>query len=330
MRISILDQSPISSNQTAKDALYESMKLAQAGEKFGYTRYWIAEHHDLPGLACPAPEIMLSFIGAHTNKIRIGSGATLLPHYKPYKVAETFNLLGTLFPNRIDIGIGRAPGGSAEATNALSDNFLQKVYQMPELLKELLHFFNNDFPKDHDFSKVTALPLPPVTPEKWLLGTSQKSAALAAKNGMAYAFGQFMSEKNGAEIIQQYVDAFEPVKNGQLPQSLLTVSAICAETTEKAEEIALSSLIWQLQIEKGQGQSIPTIEEAKKYDLTDKEKDKLKMMKQNMIIGNQKEVGEAFQQLQKKYNTDEIMILTITHSPNDRITSYRLIAEEVL
>ncbi|WP_268258081.1 LLM class flavin-dependent oxidoreductase [Bacillus niameyensis] len=182
--------------------------------------------------------------------------------------------------------MGRAPGGSAEATNALSDNFLQKVYKMPELLKDLLHFFNNDFPKDHEFSKVTASPLPPVTPEIWLLGTSKKSAALAAKNGMASAFGQFISEKNGAEIIQQYVDAFEPVKKDQLPQSLLTVSAICAETTEEAEEIALSSLIWQLQTEKGQGQSIPTIEEAKKYDLTDKEKDKLKIMKQNMIIGN--------------------------------------------
>ncbi|GIN56472.1 LLM class flavin-dependent oxidoreductase [Lederbergia ruris] len=330
MRISILDQSPISSNQSAKDALYESMKLAQAGEKFGYTRYWIAEHHDLPGLACPAPEVMLSFIGAHTSKIRIGSGATLLPHYKPYKVAETFNLLATLFPSRIDIGIGRAPGGSAEATNALSDNFLQKVYQMPNLLADLLHFLDRDFPKDHEFSKVTAAPVPPVTPETWLLGTSQKSAVLAAKNGLAYAFGQFMSEENGAKIIQQYIDSFEPKKSGQLPQVLLTVSAICAETTEEAEEIAMSSLIWQLQTERGKGQRIPSIEEAQKYELTDQEKEKLNIMKQNMIIGNPQEVGKALHQLQTKYKTDEMMILTITHSPKDRVNSYRLIAEKVL
>lgn len=330
MRISILDQSPISSNQSAKDALYESMKLAQAGEKFGYTRYWIAEHHDLPGLACPAPEVMLSFIGAHTSKIRIGSGATLLPHYKPYKVAETFNLLATLFPSRIDIGIGRAPGGSAEATNALSDNFLQKVYQMPNLLADLLHFLDRDFPKDHEFSKVTAAPVPPVTPETWLLGTSQKSAVLAAKNGLAYAFGQFISEENGAKIIQQYIDSFEPKKSGQLPQVLLTVSAICAETTEEAEEIAMSSLIWQLQTERGKGQRIPSIEEAQKYELTDQEKEKLNIMKQNMIIGNPQEVGKALHQLQTKYKTDEMMILTITHSPKDRVNSYRLIAEKVL
>lgn len=330
MRISILDQSPISSNQSAQNALYESMKLAQAGEKFGYTRYWIAEHHDLPGLACPAPEVMLSFIGAHTSKIRIGSGATLLPHYKPYKVAETFNLLATLFPSRIDIGIGRAPGGSAEATNALSDNFLQKVYQMPNLLADLLHFLDRDFPKDHEFSKVTAAPVPPVTPETWLLGTSQKSAVLAAKNGLAYAFGQFMSEENGAKIIQQYIDSFEPKKSGQLPQVLLTVSAICAETTEEAEEIAMSSLIWQLQTERGKGQRIPSIEEAQKYELTDQEKEKLNIMKQNMIIGNPQEVGKALHQLQTKYKTDEMMILTITHSPKDRVNSYRLIAEKVL
>lgn len=330
MRISILEQSPISSNQSAKDALYESMNLAQAGEEFGYTRYWIAEHHDLPGLACPAPEVMLGFIGAHTSKIRIGSGATLLPHYKPYKVAETFNSLATLFPNRIDIGIGRAPGGSAETTNALSDNFLQNVYKMPSLLEDLLHFLHDDFPKDHRFSKVTASPMPSVTPETWLLGTSQKSAALAAKNGLAYAFGQFMSDKNGADIIQQYLDAFIPKKNSQLPQVLLTVSAICAETTAEAEDMAMSSLIWQLQTEKGKGQCIPSIEEAKKCELTDQEKEKLKIMKKNMIIGNPKEVGEAFHQLQTKFKTDEIMILTITHSPKDRINSYRLIAEEIL
>ncbi|GIN73180.1 hypothetical protein J14TS2_36550 [Bacillus sp. J14TS2] len=330
MRISILDQSPISSNQSAKDALYESMNLAQAGEKFGYTRYWIAEHHDLPGLACPAPEVMLSFIGAHTSKIRIGSGATLLPHYKPYKVAETFNLLATLFPNRIDIGIGRAPGGSAEATNALSDNFLQQVYKMPDLLDDLLHFLHHDFPKDHEFSKVTATPVPQIPAETWLLGTSQKSAVLAARNGLAYAFGQFMSEEDGSEIIQQYIDSFEPKRSGSLPEVLLTVSVVCAETTEKAEEVAMSWLIWQIQADIGKRQSIPSIEEAKNYELTEAEKEKLNGMKQNMIIGNPQEVAESLRQLETAYKTNEMMILTITHSSKDRIHSYRLIAEEVL
>jgi luciferase family oxidoreductase group 1 len=243
MKLSILDQAPISANQTAKEALEQSVLLAQAGERLGYTRYWIAEHHDMPGLACPAPEVMLPYIGARTNKIRIGSGAVLLPHYKPYKVAEIYNMLSTLFPGRIDIGIGRAPGGSAEVTSALSDNFLQNVWKMPVSLRELLYFINDDHEEDRGFAKITASPLPEVRPEQWLLGTSNKSALLAAEYGMAYAFGLFMSEKDAAEILQSYYESFKP-GSFNVPQSILTVSAICAETTEQAEEIALSTLIW--------------------------------------------------------------------------------------
>lgn len=329
VKLSILDQSPISSNQTAQDALIESMKLAQAGESLGYSRYWIAEHHDLPGLACSAPEVMLSFIGANTKKIRIGSGAVLLPHYKPYKVAEVYNMLATLFPNRIDIGIGRAPGGSAEVTNALSDNFLQQVYKMPNLVEELLHFFDHDFPQNHHYATVTAAPIPDITPMPWILGTSKKSALLAAENGLAYAFGQFMSDNDGAPIIQQYLDAFQPRKHSQFPQVLVTVSVICAKTSEKAEEIALSNLIWALQKEKGEGKNVPSIQEAQEYKLTEKEIEKSTKMKQNMIIGNPEECKNKLIELQAKFKVDEIMIVTITHSPRDRIESYKLIAEEV-
>ena len=330
MKLSILDQSPISSNQTAKEALNESLKLAQAGEAFGYTRYWVTEHHDLPGLACSVPEVMLGYIGSNTKSIRIGSGAVLLPHYKPYKVAETYNLLATLFPSRIDVGIGRAPGGSAEATNALSDNFLQNVWKMPELVKDLLHFLNDDFPADDEHSKVSASPLPEVPPMPWLLGTSKKSALLAAENGMAYTFGQFMSDNDGPNIIQQYVDSFKPRKKGQAPHVIVTVSAICAETTEKAEDVALSSLIWSIQTKKGEGrQGVPSIKEAMHYQLTDKEKEEIEKMKQNMIIGNPQDVKQKLLEIKANYKADEIMINTITYSPQDRIQSYELIAAEV-
>ncbi|WP_141432321.1 LLM class flavin-dependent oxidoreductase [Bacillus sp. 03113] len=331
MKLSILDQAPISSNQTAKDALNESMKLAQAGEALGYTRYWIAEHHDLRGLACSAPEVMLGYIGANTNKIRIGSGAVLLPYYKPYKVAEVYNMLATLFPGRIDVGIGRAPGGSAEATNALSANFLEQVWNMPNSVRDLLNFLDDDFPADHEYAKVSASPLPQVSPEPWLLGTSKKSALLAAKNGLAYTFGQFMSDQDGAALIQQYLQAFKPRKQGQKPKVILTVSAICAETSEKAEQVALSTLIWTLQKEKGEGQQgVPSIQEAMQYRLSDKEKQTLDKRKQIMIIGNPYEIKQKFFEIQAQYKADEIMIVTITHSPRDRIQSYKLIAEEIL
>jgi luciferase family oxidoreductase group 1 len=331
MKLSILDQSPISSNQTAKEALNESMKLAQAGENLGYSRYWIAEHHDLPGLACLAPEVLLSYIGANTNRIRIGSGAVLLPFYKPYKVAEVYNTLATLFPNRIDIGIGRAPGGSAEATNALSDTFLQQVWNMPNLVNDLLHFLDDHFPEDHEYSKVTASPLPEISPVPWILGTSKKSALFAAENGLPYAFGKFMSDNDGESIIQKYIDSFTPRIQGDRPKVILTVSAICAETKELAEEVALSSLIWSLLKEKGGGHlGVPSIQEAKQYVLSETEKTTLHKMKQNMIIGNPQVVKQKLNELQTLYKVDEMMIVTITHSPKDRIQSYRLIAEEIL
>lgn len=329
MKLSILDQAPISAGQSAQEALNESMKLAQAGETLGYSRYWIAEHHDMPGLACPAPEVMLSYIGANTKTIRIGCGAVLLPHYRPYKVAELYNMLAVLFPGRIDVGIGRAPGGSAEATNALSENFLQKVWDMPSLVGSLLHFLHNDFPEDHEFSRVSASPLPDAPPETWLLGTSKKSALLAAENGMAYAFGQFMSDRDGAAIIREYLEQYKPRRRGEEPKVILTVSVICAETTEKAEEIALNSMVWALQRGKGEGEKgVPSIQEAMTYKLNDEEEIALEEMKQKVIIGCPQTVKRKLEELQKHYYADELMLVTITHSPEDRIRSYQLIAEE--
>lgn len=328
MKVSILDQSPVSSHQTPAEALEASMQLAKAGDKLGYERYWIAEHHDLSGLACSAPEVMLGYIGAQTNRIRIGSGAVLLPHYKPYKVAETYNMLATLFPGRVDLGIGRAPGGSAEATNALSDNFLQQVFKMPELVEELLQFLDDKFPAEHEYAKLSASPLQPVSPEPWLLGTSKKSAELAARNGMAYTFGQFMSEQDGSAIIDQYKQAFQPRQSGNQPYAIVTVSVICAETTEQAHRIATSSLLWKIQQDKMEAKGVPSIKEAASYPLTEEEEKKMKKMKEAMIIGNPEEVHVRLQEVQARYGADELMLVTITHDPADRLKSYELVAEK--
>lgn len=328
MKLSILDQTPISSNQSAKDALNNSVRLAQAAEKLGYMRFWIAEHHDLPGLACSAPEIMIPYICANTSHIRVGSGAVLLPFYRPYKVAEIHNMLATLFPNRIDIGIGRAPGGSAEATNALNERYLEQVWKMPEHIKELLQFITQSFPADHEYSKITASPLPDIPPKPWLVGTSKKSAKLAAETGLPYAFGYFMSDNEGKEIIQTYINSFYQEHHVLQPQVIITVSVVCSDTTEKAENIALSSLIWSIQRAKGEGnEGVPSIEEAKRYQLTKQEKEHLEKLKQKMIIGEPSDVISKLTDIQQIYQADEIMINTITHDPEDRITSYSLIAE---
>ncbi|MDQ0268474.1 LLM class flavin-dependent oxidoreductase [Cytobacillus purgationiresistens] len=328
MKLSILDQSPISSGSSASDALDASLQLAKLGDKLGYTRYWIAEHHDLPGLASSAPEIMLSYIGAQTNHIRLGAGAILLPHYKPFKIAETFNLIGTLLPDRVDLGIGRAPGGSAEASIALSGNYLEGVRNMPHAVKELLQFLHNSFPQEHMFSKVTPTPVPRISPEVWILGTSEKSALLAAENGTAYAFGQFMSAKDGAGILKKYKEGFADTHAGKTGNSLITVSAICAETTAQAEGIASSQFLWKILSDRGIKTGIPSIDDAKNYRYTKQDIEKIAEMKQNIIVGNPFEVKTALEKLNEDYHVDEIMIVTITHDYQDRLQSYQLISDQ--
>lgn len=331
MKLSILDQSPISYGHTPQQALVASMELAKAGERLGYERYWIAEHHNYSGLTCPAPEVMLGYIGANTKSIRIGAGAVLLPHYKPYRVAETYNMLATLFPDRIDLGIGRAPGGSAEASMALSNNFLEQVRKMPEAIKELLHFLHNDHPADHMFSKISASPVPKISPDPWILGTSEKSAVSAAENGLAYAFGHFMSDKPGHQILETYREHFQPGRVLKTPKSIVAVSVICAETAEKAKELALPVLFWRIQNNKGEGSNgVPSIKEAKSFYSMEKWSQIINESSDKIIIGTPNHVKKELCKLQERYMTDEMMVVTITHRYEDRIRSYELLAEEMI
>ncbi|MDQ0257051.1 luciferase family oxidoreductase group 1 [Evansella vedderi] len=318
MKLSILDQSPISPGKTAQQALNESLKLAQAGEALGYTRFWIAEHHSMDDLACPAPEVMLGYIGGQTNTIRIGAGAVLLPHYSPYRVAETYNLLATLFPGRVDLGIGRAPGGSAEATIALSGNFLEKVRHLPESLKTLIKFIHHDFSHEEMFSKIKPTPVPETAPKLWLLGTSEKSAKLAAENGIAYAFGQFMSESDGRAILQTYLENFQGRMSKEKPEAILAVSVLCGETTDAAEKLAWRSYLRKKQLPK---------DNEIEYDQL--HKDEFAAMKKSMVIGNPQEVVKSLRSMKENYGADEIMIITITDSFESRLRSYELIAKEI-
>ncbi|MHA6251867.1 LLM class flavin-dependent oxidoreductase [Oceanobacillus sp. CAU 1775] len=325
MKLSILDQVPISSGKTATEALEATIELAVLADKLGYKRYWVAEHHGFDGLASPAPDILLSIIGSKTKKIRIGSGATLLPNYKPYNIAERYNMLATLYPGRVDLGLGRAPGGSAEASIALVDNFLEEVRNYPQRIDELLHFLNRNFPSDHIFSKVKAMPVPRERPVPWLLGTSVKSAVLALEKELPYVYGDFMSEADGPSIVKGYFDNYQ----GEHPEAIVTVSVICAETKEEAEELALSNQVWQLQRDKGIGDGrIPSIQETKEYEFTTDDLELFRKSKNRQIIGTPTEVRQALESLQEQYNVDEFMIVTITHDYEVRKKSYELLAKE--
>ncbi|MFS0674304.1 LLM class flavin-dependent oxidoreductase [Ornithinibacillus sp. 179-J 7C1 HS] len=315
MKLSILDQAPIVKGKSAKDALEESVNLAQLGERLGYHRYWIAEHHDLNGLACPAPEVMLGAIGIKTTSIRIGAGAILLPHYKPYKVAETFNLLATLYPGRVDLGLGRSPGGSAEASVALSGNFLENVRNMPEAMDELLHFFHQDFNEDNLFSKIKPTPVPDILPVPWLLGTSGKSAVLAAEKGMNYAFGHFMSDQDVKPTISTYRQLMKENHPNKNPNIILAVNIYCAQSSEEAERLAYESFKWSVN---------------KDSQLSKEQEDEFNELRNKMIIGNPTEVKATLYEFEQNYQVSEFMVLTNTPTYESRNKSYELLAEAIL
>ncbi|TSB47068.1 LLM class flavin-dependent oxidoreductase [Alkalicoccobacillus porphyridii] len=328
MKLSILDQVVMSEGRSAQNAVQETVQLATLAEEWGYTRYWIAEHHDLPGLVCPAPEVLIGLIGAQTSNIRVGAGAVLLPNYQPYHVAETYNLLASMYPSRIDLGLSRSPGGSAEASQALSSNMLQAIYSMPQKLEELLHFIHQDFPRDHTYSSLQAAPVPTIPPVPWILGTSIKSAQLAAKHGLPYAVGHFMNADSSKEAATIYKKQFQATRTLEEPQLVVAASVICAETLEQAEQMARSAQVWSIQREKGElTNGLPSKQTTINYQLTSEEEDKLKDLAKRQLIGTPQTVKKQLQDVAAEFQTDECMVLTNVHSHQDRVASYRLLAE---
>ncbi len=322
MKLSILDQAPIFPGHTASQALQATIELAKLAEEWGYTRYWMAEHHGLENIACSNPETMLGFLGAITSNIRLGSGAVLLPHYRSYKIAETYNQLAVLCPGRIDIGIGRGPGGSAETVIALSGNFLENVKAFPEKVTELLHFLRRDFTENNIFAKINPNPIPRFSPLPWMLGTSEKSAQLAAKMGTGYVFGEFMSENDGEAAIRNYRTHFEPGPEFSSPYTILTVQVVCAPLQEEANDITYSVLHKQLVEEKRSLKQNPILNEE--------DKRKLRNKIEKVIAGTPEMVKRKLEKLHAAYQADEIMVITYTNDYQQRKDSYRLLSESIL
>lgn len=339
MKLSILDQAPVVAGQSPGDALRSAAALAQAGERLGYSRYWLAEHHGLGGLACSTPEVMLGMIGAMTSRIRLGAGAILLPYYKPYKVAETFRLLASLFPGRIDLGVARSPGGPAEISMALSDNYLERALRMPDDFAALVRYLNGEKPgsqepghgeNDHAGAGA-ASSLTSASgdgPAPWVLGTSVKSASLAAAYGTGYAYGYFMNRENAREAIAAYRGGFDRSR-GEQPYVVLAVSAVCADTQQRAEEIARGVRAWRLLAGQGRGDAgIPGPDEAVRLlgefgPASSSEPGS----EHAMIVGGPEQVRERLSELRETFGADELMIVSYAHDFADRVRSYALIME---
>jgi luciferase family oxidoreductase group 1 len=308
MNLSVLDLVPVYSKTSSTAAIEQALKLARTAEKLGYKRYWVAEHHDMQGLACTSPEVLLSYIGAQTSTIRLGTGALLLPHYKPIKVAETFNMLATLFPGRIDLGMGRAPGGSAHVSIALSGNFLENVTQIPQSLRELSDLLQNQYQMDGH--PVLARPTPPSPPDVWLLGTNNKSASYAAEFGTGYVFGQFMSDRDGTEVIAGYRQAFKPSALSKEPRVIFAVSVVCAESEEEANKLAAEGYSWI-----SPGKAV---------------KEKEPFSENRLIVGTPGQVKQRLEEFQILYDMDEFLVVTMVPDYQKRLRSYELLANVII
>ncbi|HEY5331582.1 MAG TPA: LLM class flavin-dependent oxidoreductase [Acidobacteriaceae bacterium] len=341
LRLSVLDQSPVPSGSTPSDALQNSMSLARHVDALGFTRLWYSEHHAMDLLACTAPEILLARIGAETKRIRIGSGGIMLPHYSPFKVAEVFRTLEALYPGRIDLGIGRAPGGGQLETHALrrvrtgplTDDF-------PQQLAELLAFLHPEqFPANHPFANLRVSPASAGAPDVWLLGSSMWSAVTAAQEGLPYAFAHFFSPIQTRNAIEHYRANFQPSVYRREPESTLAIGVICADTQAEAERLHLSVKLLQRRIRMNDRRPVATPEEAARelealptppnplLGFTAGSLDEPDAEFPRYVVGTPEKVHAELTHIARELELSELIVNTITHEHQARLHSYSLLAQ---
>ena len=327
-RLSVLDQSPISEGSTGSDALRNTLDLARLVDELGYHRYWVAEHHGTPMLAGPSPEALIGPIASATSRLRVGSGGVMLPHYSPLKVAETFSMLAGLFPERIDLAVGRASGTDPTTTFALQrDRRTSQPDDFPNQLAELLAYLSDRLPAQHPFARLAkTLPGLPERPEPWLLGSSAQSGIWAAELGLPYAFADFINPA-GIPVVARYREEFVPSIWSDEPEAMVAVWVTCAETDEEAERVVSSSKMTFTLLHRGELIPVPPIEKALSFLAAEGERPSGLPRTRRRIVGSPTTVRAGLEAVARDYGVDEVMVVTITYDHADRRRSYELIAE---
>jgi luciferase family oxidoreductase group 1 len=329
LRLSVLDQSPVSEGSSGAQALRNTIDLARLADELGYHRYWVAEHHGGPMLAGPSPEALIGPIAAATARIRAGSGGVMLPHYSPFKVAETFSLLAGLFPGRIDLALGRAAGTDPLTTFALQRDRRQAAPDdFPEQLAELLGYLYDRLPAEHPFARLAqALPGRPELPVPWLLGSSQQSAIWAAELGLPYAFADFINPQ-GAEIVALYRERFaEHEHEGARPQVAVGVWVICADSDDEARRLAASGRMTFTLLRRGQLIAVPPPERALEFLAADERAPGQPRSQRRAVVGAPETVRAELEEVLSAYGAQEAIVVSITYEHHARRRSYELLAE---
>ncbi|MGW7195457.1 LLM class flavin-dependent oxidoreductase [Streptomyces chryseus] len=331
--LSVLDLATVGSGTTATAALRTSVAIARRAEARGFHRYWVAEHHSMPGVASSSPAVILAHIAAHTERIRLGSGGVMLPNHAPLVIAEQFGTLEAFAPGRVDLGLGRAPGtdGATAAALRRTERLHEGADEFPQQLAELTRFLDDDFPDGHPYARIHAVPGPvqgpAARPPIWLLGSSGFSARLAATLGLPFAFAHHFSAQNTIPALDLYRESFRPSAVLDAPYALIGVSALAADDEEEARRQVLTGALSMVRLRTGRPGLIPTPEEAAAYAFSPLEREFVDSWLGNVVHGTPDAVRSGLDDLAKRTGADELMITANAHGGDARLRSYELIAD---
>jgi luciferase family oxidoreductase group 1 len=324
--LSVLDQTPVIDGHSVADAIAATIELAQLADDLGYTRYWCAEHHGLRGVPNPCPEVMLARLGSVTRRIRLGSGGVMLPYYSPFKVAEQFMMLEALFPNRIDLGVGRAPGGDMRTAQAVAAGDYNRGDIFPQQVADLVGVMKGTLPVDHIAQGVLLQPQVETRPQLWVLGSSEFGGLLAAQLGIRFAFAHFINAHFGHQVAHAYRERFKAGNEAQ-PYLAAAVFVICADTEQEAADLEKAVDLRRVQMAYGLNAPIPNIEQGLAQEYGEREQLVIDREKPRSIIGTPEQVTERMLALQEQFQADELVVLTVAGSYRARLRSYELLAD---
>jgi luciferase family oxidoreductase group 1 len=326
--LSVLDVVPLRRGSTPSQALAETLALAKHVEKLGYHRYWFAEHHGMPGIASSSPAVLIGQVAAATSTLRVGSGGVMLPNHSSLVVAEQFGTLEALFPGRIDLGLGRAPGSERLTARVLRRSAApESDDDFPEQLNELFRFFRGDFPGDHPYNRIHAMPARGNEPPVWLLGSSDFSARLAGRLGLPFAFAHHFSQANTLPALAIYRQSFRPSPKLAKPQAIVAAIVIVADTDAEAQRLALPNALAFLRLRQGAPGAYPTLEEAESYPWSPPERAFAEQWLSLNVIGSPTSVRKQLDKLLADTAADELMVLCAVPDPAARLRSYELLHE---
>ncbi|OKJ76153.1 LLM class flavin-dependent oxidoreductase [Streptomyces sp. CB02460] len=338
--LSVLDLVTVGQGRTASQALRTGVEIARLAERRGFHRYWVAEHHSMPGVASSSPAVILAHTAARTERIRLGSGGVMLPNHAPLVIAEQFGTLEAMAPGRVDLGLGRAPGtdGATAAALRRTDRLNEGADDFPQQLMELTRFLDDDFPDGHPYARIHAVPGPvqataeggvqsPARPPIWLLGSSGFSARLAGVLGLPFAFAHHFSAQNTVPALELYRDSFKPSTVLDAPYALIGVAALAADDEREARRQVLTGALSMLRLRSGRPGLVPTPEEAEAYAFSPMEREFVDNWLVNIVHGTADEVRSGLDDLAKRTGADELMITANAHSGEARLHSYGLIAD---